>query len=354
MFSADLHTLAKNNENYRNVIDTTKQMQLVVMNLSPQEEIGTEKHSNATQYIRVEEGNGAAITYDSDKTTILQDISLNIGDIVIIESKTYHNIIAGEKGMKISTLYSPPQHPQGLIQEVKPTDEDESEYSKSVLDEIREYISQSYKYSPLYELLRICRSYLDEKAFFFSDIFNMLLVLKGKRPGCLVQTNEDWPHPAYSRSLMKEDMLKYLDKGFEKAGIDLIAYEYNAIYSQARYSMLVTLREKFEDKFPDLVLSEYNDYFFIYNKKYNPNFETGNIEQKLGYLCPVPSSKKTVTNITYSMFLTDQDDKVHTLFAVKCANNYDKIKTQLDKQVTKFSTVANQYDFTVSYKLDRK
>lgn len=346
MFATNLNELTLSNTNYRCVIDTTRQMQLVVMNLLPNQEIGTEKHANATQYIRVEEGSGTAISKDENKK-----ISLSIGDIVIIESKTYHNIIAGDNGMKISTLYSPPQHSEGLIQREKVIGEDVSEFSKNVLDEIRGYIDQSYKYSPLYELLKSCKTYLDKKAFFFSDVFNMLLILKGRRPGCLVQTNEDWPHPSYHENMKREDMLKYLSKGFEKVTLDLITYEYNAIYSQARYSMLVALREKFSIKFPDLVFSEYDDYFFVYSKKYNPNFETGNIMQKLGYLCPLAKDKKSVANLTYSIILTDQEDKRHTLFTVKCVDNYEKIKSQLEKQTKQFSSTAKDYDFKISYNI---
>lgn len=135
MFSTNLSEQAQNNTNYRWVLDTTKQMQLVVMNLLPNEEIGIEKHSNATQYIRVEEGGGSAITFDENKNKT-QEIILSIGDVVIIESKTYHNIIAGEEGMRISTLYSPPQHPTELIQPVKVIEE-KSQYSIDVLNEIR-------------------------------------------------------------------------------------------------------------------------------------------------------------------------------------------------------------------------
>jgi quercetin dioxygenase-like cupin family protein len=350
MFSTNLLEQCQNNTNYRWVLDTTKQMQLVAMNLLPKQEIGVEKHANATQYIRVEEGGGSAISFDENKNKT-QEIILAVGDVVIIESKTYHNVVAGENGMKISTLYSPPQHPPDLIQEIR-VQEETSQFSKDVLSQIREYINQSYKHSPLYELLKACKTYLDEEAFFFSDIFNMLLVDKGKRPGCLVQTNEDWPHPHYrSNTTTREDMLKYLGKGFDKATSDSIAYEYDAIYSQVRYSMLVTLRRKLSFKFPDLVLVEYNDYFFVYSQKHNPNFEDGDIMQKLGYSCPNIKGKKNLTPLTYSIILTDQDDIQHVLFTVKCVDDYDKIKTQLKEQVRKFGTTAAQYDFAVSYDL---
>lgn len=100
------------NKFYRKVIHTTKEMQLVVMNLKPKEEIGAEVHPSTTQFIRVEEGNGTAII---GKTKY----PLKPGDSVMIKNKTRHNIIAGSKGLQIYTLYSPPEHDKNCKQKTK-------------------------------------------------------------------------------------------------------------------------------------------------------------------------------------------------------------------------------------------
>lgn len=99
------------NNYYRKVLQTTGDMQLVLMKLEPKEEIGMEKH-DATQFIRIEEGSGIAII--AGNRYILKD-----GSAVMINKNTFHNIIAGEKGLKIYTLYSPPQHAKGEKEKYK-------------------------------------------------------------------------------------------------------------------------------------------------------------------------------------------------------------------------------------------
>jgi mannose-6-phosphate isomerase-like protein (cupin superfamily) len=90
------------NNRFRKILYTTPQMQLVVMSLKKSEEIGLEKHVGITQFIRVEKGKAVAIVNGKRKY-------LNSGDIVIIPSNTYHNIIA-LANVKLYTIYSPPAH----------------------------------------------------------------------------------------------------------------------------------------------------------------------------------------------------------------------------------------------------
>ncbi|HEX8923841.1 MAG TPA: cupin domain-containing protein, partial [Patescibacteria group bacterium] len=49
------------NLNFRKVLFTGEKMQLVVMSLKPQEEIGMEVHEKSDQFFRFEEGEGMVI-----------------------------------------------------------------------------------------------------------------------------------------------------------------------------------------------------------------------------------------------------------------------------------------------------
>jgi mannose-6-phosphate isomerase-like protein (cupin superfamily) len=100
------------NSDYRHVLYTTPNMQIVVMSLIPGQEIGKEKHRDTTQFFRVESGNGYAISGN-------QKILLGPGVSVTVPPNTFHNIIAGKKGLKLYTIYSPPKHPDGLIEKFK-------------------------------------------------------------------------------------------------------------------------------------------------------------------------------------------------------------------------------------------
>ena len=70
------------------------------------------ENHNGSQFIRVDEGNGVAII--KNKRYNLKD-----GSAVIIDSHSNHNIIAGKNGLKLYTIYSPPQHPKNTKEKEK-------------------------------------------------------------------------------------------------------------------------------------------------------------------------------------------------------------------------------------------
>ncbi len=104
-------TLANNY--FREVLYTDKNVQLVVMALKPQEDIGEEVHT-LDQFIRIEKGVGEAV---------LDGVShpLADGSGIVIPQGTRHNIIntSATEPMKLYTLYAPPDHKDGLINETK-------------------------------------------------------------------------------------------------------------------------------------------------------------------------------------------------------------------------------------------
>lgn len=100
-----------NNTHYRKVEYTTPNMQLVLMNIPAGQEIGTETHAATTQFIRVEEGTGRAIINK-------KEYPINSGDAFVVPPNTEHNFISTTP-LKLYTLYSPPEHPNALIQAFK-------------------------------------------------------------------------------------------------------------------------------------------------------------------------------------------------------------------------------------------
>lgn len=111
-YLANIEKITKENENFRKVLYTGKNSQLVVMNLEPGDEIGEEIHE-LDQFIRVEEGKGKAIL-DGLEHEIEDDYA------VVIPATTKHNIInTGESKMKLYTIYSPPEHKDGVIHQTK-------------------------------------------------------------------------------------------------------------------------------------------------------------------------------------------------------------------------------------------
>ncbi len=103
------------NENFRRVLFTGTYCQLVVMSLKPGDEIGNEVHDNVDQFFRVEEGEARFVLNGSDVHII------TAGDAAIIPAGTYHNVInaSGTLPLKLYTIYSPPNHPDGTVHKTK-------------------------------------------------------------------------------------------------------------------------------------------------------------------------------------------------------------------------------------------
>ena len=111
-FHTNIEKDTTKNNNFRKVLFTGNKVQLVVMALKPGEDIGTETHSSIDQFIRIDGGSGKAII--GGKNYTLKD-----GDAIIIPAKSEHNIIAGPDGLKLYTVYGPPNHPDGTVHRTK-------------------------------------------------------------------------------------------------------------------------------------------------------------------------------------------------------------------------------------------
>jgi mannose-6-phosphate isomerase-like protein (cupin superfamily) len=110
-----IEKLALKNTYFRQVLFTAKHSQLVVMCLEPGEEIGDEVHANVDQFFRIERGD-ARFVFDEKEQRLVHD-----GDGVVVPAGTYHNVINASKTapLKLYTIYSPPNHPDGTVHRTK-------------------------------------------------------------------------------------------------------------------------------------------------------------------------------------------------------------------------------------------
>jgi mannose-6-phosphate isomerase-like protein (cupin superfamily) len=109
----DLEKETLKNEDFRRVLYTAKNCQLVLMSLLPQEEIGMEMHE-LDQFIRFEKGNGLVVM-DGDEHPVSD------GYAVVIPAGTNHNVInmSETETLKLYTVYSPPEHKDGVVRHTK-------------------------------------------------------------------------------------------------------------------------------------------------------------------------------------------------------------------------------------------
>ena len=98
------------NIDYRRVLWTTKYHQLVLMCLLPGEDIPSETHENTSQFIRIEQGK-ALIYVDGTP------VEFASGDAADISPGSIHRVVNSDlkESLLLYTVYSPPEHQEGLV-----------------------------------------------------------------------------------------------------------------------------------------------------------------------------------------------------------------------------------------------
>lgn len=103
----------QNNENFRRVLFTGKNSQLVIMNIPPGGEVGKETHKYTEQTLFFLSGTGEG-ELDGNKFPI------GPGDVVVVVPGTEHNFRnTGTQDLKIYTVYAPPNHIDGRVHRTK-------------------------------------------------------------------------------------------------------------------------------------------------------------------------------------------------------------------------------------------
>jgi len=101
------------NQDFRRVLYTGHHLQLVLMSLPPDCDIGEEVHENRDQFFRIEEGEGVVVI-DGVENRVEDDFA------VIVPAGARHNVInRSGQPLKLYTIYGPPEHKDGIVQSTK-------------------------------------------------------------------------------------------------------------------------------------------------------------------------------------------------------------------------------------------
>jgi mannose-6-phosphate isomerase-like protein (cupin superfamily) len=112
-FSDNIERLTEENDNFRKVLYTGQNIQLVLMALQPGEEIGEEIHYDRDQFFRFETGKGE-VWIDDVANPVKGD------DGVIVPAGAKHNVInTGSEPLRLYTIYGPPEHVEGTVHKTK-------------------------------------------------------------------------------------------------------------------------------------------------------------------------------------------------------------------------------------------
>ncbi len=101
------------NKNFRTVLFTGKQSQLVVMSIPPGGGVGEETHRYTEQTLFFLSGTGEGSLNE-------EQFPIGPGDVVVVVPGTKHNFRnTGTEALKLYTVYAPPNHIDGRIHQTK-------------------------------------------------------------------------------------------------------------------------------------------------------------------------------------------------------------------------------------------
>lgn len=113
-FNVNIEQETLNNTDFRRVLYTGKNSQLVLMALAPGEDIGLEVHAENDQFFRFEAGEGKCLIDGHEY--MVQD-----GSAIVVPAGAEHNIInvSTSEYLKLYTIYSPAHHQDGIVRHTK-------------------------------------------------------------------------------------------------------------------------------------------------------------------------------------------------------------------------------------------
>lgn len=113
-YHGNIEKLTTENNNFRQVLYTGHNSQLVLMSIAPNSEIGVEIHQDNDQFFRFEAGKGKVII-DNNEYEVAD------GDAIVVPAGAEHNVInlSDSEALKLYTIYSPAHHKDGIIRATK-------------------------------------------------------------------------------------------------------------------------------------------------------------------------------------------------------------------------------------------
>ena len=127
-WGGDIEQTTLDNDHFRAVVFTGDHTQLTIMRLGPGEDIGLEAHDHLDQFLRIEEGS-ARVELGRSKDQIQEKHDVADDWAIIVPAGVWHNVVnTGDSEVKLYSLYSPPEHPDGTVHKTK-KDAEEAEHA---------------------------------------------------------------------------------------------------------------------------------------------------------------------------------------------------------------------------------
>lgn len=121
-WTGEIETLTLENSNFRTVVYTGVHTQLTLMSVDVGGDVGWERHGHVDQFIRIEQGS-ARIDLSITEETVEESHEIAADGAAVIPAGLWHNVVnTGDTALKLYSLYSPAEHPDGTVHKTSADD----------------------------------------------------------------------------------------------------------------------------------------------------------------------------------------------------------------------------------------
>ncbi|APF24091.1 cupin family protein [Clostridium butyricum] len=114
-YVVNIDEATKENNNFRIALWTGNHLQVTLMSIKVNDDIGVEIHEDTDQFIRIEDGQGI-VKMGKSKDNLDFEKKFEDDFAIMIPAGTWHNIInTGDKPLKLYSIYAPPHHKRGVV-----------------------------------------------------------------------------------------------------------------------------------------------------------------------------------------------------------------------------------------------
>ncbi|RDW16090.1 cupin domain-containing protein [Oceanobacillus arenosus] len=118
-YAVNINEAAKQNDTYRTALWTGHHLQVTLMSIPVDEDIGLEIHHGTDQFLRIEQGQGI-VQMGKSKDNLNYVREVNDDYAIMVPAETWHNVTnTGNIPLKLYSIYAPPHHPFGTVHATK-------------------------------------------------------------------------------------------------------------------------------------------------------------------------------------------------------------------------------------------
>ncbi|MGN0346233.1 MAG: cupin domain-containing protein [Lachnospiraceae bacterium] len=127
-YAASFDMLAMTNPFFRETVWTGDHLQITMMSIDKDSEIGLECHEHLDQFLYIVYGYGK-VYMGRTKTALDFTREVKSGFGIVVPAGKWHNLVnTGNCDLKLFSVYAPPGHPFGTLHRTKAEAEEEEKY----------------------------------------------------------------------------------------------------------------------------------------------------------------------------------------------------------------------------------